>query len=264
MQRSGINAGEVVVGLEQIVLDDDIHPFVANIKVTEFHLKFCTVQEVKYTKPILTDKRTIAFSDIVTIQHIENTHKKYRKDSMKTLKFELADAHFTRIFLRTSTEKKNESTEHVDLITCGFSRLHAQIISLWHAQRLRASLCIDDKYGHSDHELAASYYSETLASLREAELLKSPLAEQIEILHEFAEEVVSDIELKMICFKSKELFILLFKLYQTVLQPPDRSMMHKKNKALVMTNISSKHKADLEIEENVFKRLLLFHAIVKV
>jgi hypothetical protein len=94
--------------------------------------------------------------------------------------------------------------------------------------------------------------------------LKSPLAEQIEILHEFSEEVVSDIELKLICFQSKELFVILFNLYQTVLHPPDHKMIHMKNKALVMTHMSSKQKADLELEEIIFKRLLLFHAIVKV
>ena len=260
----GGNAGEVVVGLEQVLLDDDTHPFVANIRLSEFKMHFFSIHETKYTQPVLRDHRTITFSSIVTIQHIENTLKNYRKDDIKTLKFELTDSHFTRLFLRRTSGTKEVVIDSVDLITCGFSRLHAQIMSLWHAQRLRASLCIDDKFCHSDAELAEAYYTETLASLREAELLKSPLAEQIEILHEFSEEVVSDIELKLICFQSKELFVILFNLYQTVLHPPDHKMIHMKNKALVMTHMSSKQKADLELEEIIFKRLLLFHAIVKV
>ena len=271
MDKQAKNAGEVVTGLEQVVLDDSIHPFVANIKMSERQMNFYTVKHhhKKLNHIIVSDLRTIAYSKIVSIQHIQNTSKKYRKDDMKTLKFELNDAHFTRIFLRdkdthSASVTAGDIISSVDLITCGFSRLHAQMMSLWHAQRLRAALCIDDQYGHTEADLAADYYRETVASLREVEKNKSPLADQVEILHEFADEVMSDIELKMICFQSKELFIMLFKMYDSVLAAPDHKMVHMKNKALVMTNLSSKKKADIEIEETIFKRLLLFHAILRV
>lgn len=272
------NAGEVVSGLEQVVLDDNIHPFVANIKMAESHMKLFTV-EIKHKNKkqniIISDRRTISFSKIVSIQQIKNTCKKYRKEDMKTLKFELSDAHFTRIFLRerkmeevkgqsSGPDAASDVTSCLDLITCGFSRLHVQLVSLWHAQRLRASLCIDDQYGHTAVDLAEDYYRETVTSLREVGKQKSPLADQVEILHEFADEVVSDIELKTICFQDKELFIMLFKLYDSVLAAPDHKMVHMKNKALMMTNLSTKNKTDVEIEETIFKRLLLFHAIIRV
>jgi hypothetical protein len=256
--------GGVNTGLEHVLLDDDTHPFVATINMSEFELKFSVLKEIKYAKQVFTDRRTIPFADIVSIQHISNTSKTYRADDVKTLTFELCNAHFTRIFLRCTGSGDANSVESMDLITCGYSRLHMQVMSLWHAQRLRASLCIDDRHGHSDIALAEEYYTETLASLREVAKMKSPLADQVEILHEFADEVVSDVELKEICFKSKELFMVLFKMYATVLEPPDHKMIHMKNKALVMTDISSKTKADIEIEEIIFKKLLLFHAIIRV
>lgn len=280
MDKQANNAGEVVTGLEQVVLDDSIHPFVANIKMTERQMKFYSVQHIKkLNNVVISDLKTISYSNIVSIEHIQNTNKKYRKEDMKTLKFELNDAHYTRIFLRdkdpssasastsgtSSLSSSGGVIRSLDLITCGFSRLHAQMMSLWHAQRLRAAICIDDQYGHTEAELAAEYYKETVASLREVEKQKSPLADQVEILHEFASEVISDIELKTICFQSKELFIMLFKMYDSVLAAPDpKKMIHMKNKALVMTDLSSKKKADIEMEEIIFKKLLLFHAILRV
>ena len=261
------HAGKDVSGMEQVLLDDGIQPFVGNIISNEFHLRLFTVKETKFTKKkIENDHKIIFLSKIISIQHVQNTKKKYMKETIKQIQFELKDAHFTRIFLwdNKPTGSEHDKMIFLDLITCGFSRLHVHIASLWHAQRLRAALCIDDKYGHSDVYLAESYYRETLASFRELESNKSPLADQIELLHEFADEVVSDVELKMICFNSKDLFMILFKLYENVLSPPDLKMIHMKNKALIMTNISSKKKADMEIEEVIFKKLLLFHAVLRV
>lgn len=183
-------ADKVTTGYEQVLLDDHIHPFVANIKLSESQLKFFTIKETKYTKPVLTDRKTIPLSKIVSVQHIPNTHthKKYHHVDIKTLLFNLDDAHFTRIFLRSNKPVRNapdntvnssggsgalsdsDTLTHLDIATSGFSRLHVHISSLWHAQRVRAALCIDSVHGHTstNPSLAEEYYFETLASLKEA------------------------------------------------------------------------------------------------
>lgn len=90
------------------------------------------------------------------------------------------------------------------------------------------------------------------------------LADQVEILHEFSDEVVSDIELKTICFKSKELFIMLFAMHESVCAAPEQKMTHMRQREVVMTEMSSEKKESVEVEETMFKRLLLLHAVIRV
>lgn len=155
--------------------------------------------------------------------------------------------HILRIYFRSNNE--TNQTE-CDLLSNATSCVHRQIISLWQSSLCLESLTLQFEINESPYALAENYYTETLASLRAS----VEIVDSVEILNEFAQEVVNDITLKKICFHSRELVVVLFNLCDTVVSPP----------ANQVKSIKPYYNQKQITETQIQQRLELFHAILKV
>lgn len=129
---------------------------------------------------------------------------------------------------------------------------------------------------------AQAYYFEILNSLRQA----TSDDEKIDILNEFAGECMVDFTLKKVCFSSREIFVVLFEMYDDILIPPSKEdyisyrvehvaratstpVPHRSRSFSEYTD-QNPHRSEHElirkqyIEHCILSRLKLGHAILKV
>jgi hypothetical protein len=86
----------------------------------------------------------------------------------------------------------------------------------WQANVARRSAGLGTILSSEEHSVAAAYHAETVACLQAA----TRSAEVIDILEEFAKEVLSDLELKDIAFRSRELLVSCLQIVQDLVSAP--------------------------------------------
>jgi hypothetical protein len=112
--------------------------------------------------------------------------------------------------------------------------------------------------------------------------LSSGDEEKIEILNEFATEAMVDFTLKNICFTSREVFMVLFEMYDDLLTPPppDDYISYRVEQVamLAMTPVARRGRVSRDegiqgesdpvrqqyVEQRILSRLKVTHAILKV
>ena len=118
---------------------------------------------------------------------------------------ELADpenCHTFRLVLRNDPDTSAcEIRAHRD------SRLHHRIHFAWHTHLQRDST--DLHIISTQYNASMDFYQETINAINSTAMPH----ELCEVLNDFANEVIMDVTLKTICFKSRELFLVLFRLY---------------------------------------------------
>lgn len=92
------------------------------------------------------------------------------------------------------------------------------LLACWQASIVQKSGCLGSLKALNETD-AEEYHFEVIASLQEA----TDMGDQIDILDEFADEVVLDLSLKSICFRSRELLVQCFNLcMDAITNPPSK------------------------------------------
>lgn len=145
------------------------------------------------------------------------------------------------------------------------------IVSSWHSALIRKSAEVRNASSTGQGGLAAEYYSETVKSLHEAQSQH----EAMEIVEDFSEEVLNDLTLKDVFFRSKELLMTCIELLQfSLCAPPDFGNdfpSFQRDTALPMeraapADSSATHSAERrnKLKMVVLQRLKLVFVVLKV
>jgi hypothetical protein len=266
----------IVVSKDGIVMFEHSHGPVSHKRYTvKYEINFCDI------------------ADILLVDPHEYTDLPRSKIELGTL-FEPKNCHLLRIYFRPKVShvkcKVNLQLTYNEINFCivceirtsNLSRRHHQIISEWESYLRRASLAFDNKCIESDITAAEIYYLEILHSLQHA----TSNDEKIDILHELATECMMDFTLKKVCFSSREIFVVLFEMYDEILTPPSKHdyisyrvehvsqtayspALHRTRSYSEYTE-QNPHGSEHEqikkryIEHSILSRLKLGHAILKV
>jgi hypothetical protein len=90
------------------------------------------------------------------------------------------------------------------------------VMMTWHTNIVRRSAGLGTLLSSEDHEVAAAFYRETVTCLQTA----TRHTEIVDILEDFAREVLTDLELKDITFRSRELIINCLQLLENLVTLP--------------------------------------------
>lgn len=122
----------------------------------------------------------------------------------------------TRCFLRNT---QLNTVEVCEIETYESSQFAKHIVHHWHDNIVRKSAGLKAISSTADAALAEKYYNETMNSLEEA---KDDPDELREILEEFSSEVLLDLELKDVVFRSRQLLATLLVICRRVLSSPSK------------------------------------------
>jgi hypothetical protein len=86
----------------------------------------------------------------------------------------------------------------------------------WHTNIVRRSAGLGTLLNSEDHDVAAAFHQETITCLQTA----TRHSEVVDILEDFAKEVLTDLELKDITFRSRELIINCLQLLENLVTLP--------------------------------------------
>lgn len=135
------------------------------------------------------------------------------------------------------------------------SRLHQRITLAWYTHFLRDST--DLHIVTSQYNVSMDFYVETINAINATSVPQ----ELCEVLNDFANEVIMDITLKSICFKSRELFLVLFRLYDDMTtSTPSKLLSH------LQTSRKKSTGEDLVMlqQQTLLWRIKVIHSINKV
>jgi hypothetical protein len=88
------------------------------------------------------------------------------------------------------------------------TQLSKYIVANWHSHLVHKAASIPPLISKADVELAEDFLVETVNCLALGDFVKKPrISNKLEALNELSEEVMLDLELKAVCFRSREVFV---------------------------------------------------------
>jgi hypothetical protein len=119
------------------------------------------------------------------------------------------------------------------------------IMMTWHANIARRSAGLGTLLNSEDHDVAEAFYTETVTCLQQA----GRHVDVIEVLEDFSQEVLSDLELKDITFRSRELIINCLQLLHSLLFSPAYQTRERGRNTEILPTHANRERIAAEIKK---------------
>lgn len=126
------------------------------------------------------------------------------------------------------------------------SDFSAKVIMItWHANIARRSAGLGTLLNSEDHDVAEAFHRESVTCLHKA----TKHSEVVEILEDFSQEALSDLELKDVAFRSREFIINCLQLLQNLLYSPCYQVRERGRHTEILPTHANRERIDAEIKK---------------